>query len=356
MTISEEGFSIYEPEESFLYYLSTAKNLDKFYYQLSVDGYMNTFFNSQQNSIDGYGAYSLNNKDALPKTINNELFTEENYKFLGVKTVNFDYNLNKYRFRSEEFSTFNSKNINILTIGCSNSVGIGIPNECTWSELLKEKIFLNNDKEVHIYNLSVSGGNIRLLIKNIITFINTVGCPNYIFALFPDSTRYILFDKNLMRYFNYTWFVSDNLPESKKEEISLKHNQYSITYQNEYKHENNLFDTILYIHLLESMCNLYNINFKWGSWHSGDNEIYKNISFKNYIEFKNINDFYVPLDYFHTLSKLNKIAVMQNKELLDKKNINDKPFWVIGSDLAHPGTYWHEQVANIFFESIKDLK
>ena len=92
-----------------------------------------------------------------------------------------------------------------------------------------------------------------------------------------------------MRYFNYTWFVSDNLPESKKEEISLKHNQYSITYQNEYKHENNLFDTILYIHLLESMCNLYNINFKWGSWHSGDNEIYKNISFKNKYYGKNLS-------------------------------------------------------------------
>ena len=346
----------FDPTINFLNLLGKKKqSLDDFYYQLSIDGFMSTIFNNDKNKINGVGQNVINSKNVLSEFLPEEIFTQDNYNFLGIKTVDFNYNLNQYGFRSEEFSTFNSKNINILTIGCSNSVGIGIPNEYTWSELLKEKIFLNNDKEVHIYNLSVSGGNIRLLIKNIITFINTVGRPNYIFALFPDVPRYIHFDKNKVEYSNGVWFKPDHNGQAKKSKIIASF-QYSKKYQENYDHSINFFETTIYLHLLELMCNLSNINLKWGSWNHLDNALYNNIKFKNYIEFKNMDDFCVPLNYYHTFNKMMKITIMEKKRQIDKKNINDKPFWAIGSDLAHPGTYWHEQVANIFFESIKDLK
>ena len=209
-----------KPEKNFLYQLQKKKELlNDFYYQLSVNGFMTTFFNSVLNKKNGIGSSTINSKNVLSEHIPSDIFTKENYNSLGIKIVDFDYNLNQYGFRSEEFSTFNSKNINILTIGCSNSVGLGIPNEYTWSELLREKFSLNTDKEIHVYNLSVTGGNIKLLIKNIITFINIVGRPNYIFALFPEVIRYVHFDENKAEYLNGVWYIPDHSGDNKKNKI-----------------------------------------------------------------------------------------------------------------------------------------
>ena len=44
-----------------------------------------------------------------------------------------------------ETDGFDLKNENILVAGCSNTFGLGIPNEYTWGEVLKNKIVLADD-------------------------------------------------------------------------------------------------------------------------------------------------------------------------------------------------------------------
>ena len=50
-------------------------------------------------------------KNVLPEYISKETYDEKNYKYFNIKTVDFNYVTNQYGFRSEEFSTFDLKNI-----------------------------------------------------------------------------------------------------------------------------------------------------------------------------------------------------------------------------------------------------
>ena len=66
---------------------------------------------------------------------------------------NISYNINKYGFRSDEFPEKECRE-SITFIGCSNTFGIGIPKEHTWTSILAKEL---NLKEI---NLAVPGGSL----------------------------------------------------------------------------------------------------------------------------------------------------------------------------------------------------
>jgi len=63
------------------------------------------------------------------------------------------YNINKYGFRSDEFTEKECRE-SITFIGCSNTFGIGIPKEHTWTSILAKEL---NLKEI---NLGIPGGSL----------------------------------------------------------------------------------------------------------------------------------------------------------------------------------------------------
>lgn len=268
----------------------------------------------------------------------------ESPKVDGPKFV---YDKNEFEFRTKNFSEFNKNNINVLTTGCSHSMGIGLPNEFIWTSLLEEKMSNKFKRKIDTYNLSISGGNIKQSIKNILTFIETVGKPNYIFALFPNSARGVYWNKEEKK-FSYTHWVDLS---QKKQQESL--NLFAQRYQFHYSHEANLFDIALNLHLMEALCNALNIKLIWGTWSDPDYQIWKDVNFKNIIEIDNIENYSVPVNYIDEVSNLQKSALYYKQSLLNKKNINNKPYWTCGRDGSHPGTYWQEMIAETFFKELQ---
>jgi hypothetical protein len=100
------------------------------------------------------------------------------------------YSLNNYGHRSDDFKTLEGHNI--LFAGCSQTFGIGLPDNFRWSKILHNR--LKKDSEA-FYCLSFPGAGFDKIVHNILKFCNEFGNPNSIFICFADYTRQIVFDK-----------------------------------------------------------------------------------------------------------------------------------------------------------------
>jgi hypothetical protein len=91
-----------------------------------------------------------------------------------------EYELNEHGYRSPDFN----KPAEILTLGCSQTFGIGIEKmENTWPAILSKKLNLT------YANLAKSGNSISSQIRRAHAYINQFGKPKYIYAIFPDFDR-----------------------------------------------------------------------------------------------------------------------------------------------------------------------
>lgn len=89
-------------------------------------------------SIDSYEEYKKNLKESLPKLQSNGWYPE----------VKFTYKFNNHGFRCDNFSDVPS----IVFLGCSNTLGVGLPIETTFSHIVSQQLGLAN------YNLGVCAG------------------------------------------------------------------------------------------------------------------------------------------------------------------------------------------------------
>lgn len=90
-----------------------------------------------------------------------------------------DYITNSYGYRSPEFKS----DLDILALGCSQTYGIGVPEEGTWPALLAKKSGLS------YANLSAPGASIEWLVNSVFNYVHEFGPPKIIAALFPDFFR-----------------------------------------------------------------------------------------------------------------------------------------------------------------------
>ena len=89
-------------------------------------------------------------------------------------SVPIKYKNNSYGYRCDEFN-----NQEILTLGCSQTEGHGLPVELTWPYLISQKI--NKD----YINLAKGGDGMQAQITKAFQFFKEFYHPEYIFAVFP---------------------------------------------------------------------------------------------------------------------------------------------------------------------------
>lgn len=99
----------------------------------------------------------------------------------------YTYKLNSHWFRSIEFSS----DIEILAVGCSNTVGVGLPVEHTWPQLLSQ---MNGNAKVG--TLAQAGASIQRLVYDVFKYIKMYGKPKVIICNFPDFYRYEYINKD----------------------------------------------------------------------------------------------------------------------------------------------------------------
>lgn len=91
------------------------------------------------------------------------------------------YNFNAHGFRCEEFTD----NPSIMFLGCSHTVGIGLPLESTWAHIVSENLNLQN------VNLGLGGGSADSSFRMCLSYIDKIK-PKVICYLQPPEDRYEL--------------------------------------------------------------------------------------------------------------------------------------------------------------------
>ena len=322
---------ILELKDSTDLYLKDKKYYDSIIEGVSAKGYL--FF------LESYNWWSKKQNCSVL----NKMHEQEKIYFDGPE---FKYFINEYGFRSKSFSEFDLNNINVLFLGCSITQGVGLPEECMWAKKLVDKIQNDMpDKQIDYYNLSIAGGGIHLAIKNLITFLNTVGKPDYIFVYFPQISRSIIWnDEN---------YISVLLPNK----IEKRLNEQEEFLEN-YNVENTLLYTTTLIHMMELICNLSGIKLIWSTWYNEQMKTIKKVGFNNYFEL-NINT----LDYYAEPIEISKhrghytddynYQYKYHLKRINKSNINNEPYWSSARDGWHFGTSFHTQVAEKFYIEFK---
>ena len=96
----------------------------------------------------------------------------------GWVNKTFIYSINKEGFRSNEFKD----NTDIMFLGCSNTFGVGLPENNTWPYLLSEK--LKNS----FVNLGVPGGSLKTVFRMLHGWADKLN-PKIVIILSPPEAR-----------------------------------------------------------------------------------------------------------------------------------------------------------------------
>jgi hypothetical protein len=179
------------------------------------------------------------------------------------------YSLNNYNYRGPDFSN----DYDLLTAGCSQTFGIGVPDDGPWPVHVSEML------NASYVNVSMPGASIEWIIDSIYRYIDTFGKPKRgILVLFPDILRH---DVVINSEINDTTETSDNdfIPQYYSDDRKLKLLSYSpagypapnylkkpYPIENTMTLEESVKASIAKIRDLERFCRLADINLVWSSW------------------------------------------------------------------------------------------
>jgi hypothetical protein len=266
----------------------------------------------------------INNNDFA---FHNEEYTEDGYiytpkwEFLESDNggIPFTYRANRSGFRSQHFENFDPADKNIHIAGCSNSLGIGLPEDLVWGSILTNKIKEKfPDENVQKYNVSVGGASIPFIFKNVMSFLRKNDGVDYLFILLPGFDRHIAFDdENRPLMFKKIVFMS---PES--EGFKLKCVKRFVL---NYSAEEAFFTQLPMIKAIEDICKAKNIKLVWSTWKLTDQKLYNSYEFDNYVHI--------------------------SKDILnyDLDSKDDYEYKNLARDNMHPGLNFMSSVADVFY-------
>lgn len=162
-----------------------------------------------------------------------------------------EYSFNIFNFRSKDFH----ENTNIITLGCSHTLGVGVPVGLTWPSFVEELTGIND-----VINLGKPGTSIALQVRLLITYISKYGAPKMVLCNFPEVTRY------------------QHITESGK---IVDGNTHKGMTDNSYTKEQASTQSILALGELETVCKASGIILRWQMW----------TDTKKYMEYKFLENF-----------------------------------------------------------------
>jgi hypothetical protein len=210
---------------------------------------------------------------------------DDTYNQSGV-----EYKINNFGYRGENFT----KNVDLLSLGCSQTFGFGIPHEYTWTQLLK------SDKIKTINSIASPGDSAQGQVIKFFQYVKKFGNPKNVVGVFPCYRVEFPLDKD-------KWEISNaekkfSIVHNNKASITLK-NYGDEGFQKYYKapyDPNHLlteqvtrYYTHTFINILEIYCKNLNINFKYTIYEHNYNG--KNNPLKEYM--LNHSNNYFEVDY-----------------------------------------------------------
>jgi hypothetical protein len=189
-----------------------------------------------------------------------------------IERPEYNYSWNSDGLRSVEFST----KPNVVAIGCSLTLGQGLPVEARWSNMLEK--MLSPHGNFSIGNISYSGAAINKDISSFFGMINKYEyLPEYVICNFANFERFYFVSPEADRL--QDWYINYS---EKKTKVSAPWN-----YQEILPYEWVYYQNLDHIKMLETFCKMNNIKLIWSCWSnalSEDDEVFLQTNFKNYIK------------------------------------------------------------------------
>ena len=115
-----------------------------------------------------------------------ERYLEYGNKAFSIEDVSYEFNSNG--FRCKEFSAIDHNAFKILTVGCSETLGVGIPLHLTFGEqlasLIRQRFAINSE----VINLGAGGRSLDYITRALFQSIPILR-PHYVFCLVPMMSR-----------------------------------------------------------------------------------------------------------------------------------------------------------------------
>jgi hypothetical protein len=308
-------------------------------------------------------AKALNNKH----TIFNSFLKIIDNKIDMDKNVN-DYYINNLQFR-DKVDWEKGKPAKIIALGCSNTYGIGVPQEYTWPSIVE------SITKKTVANLGTLGASAEKILESFLLYLDTVGNPEYVLACFPEYLRYShildgIFYSIPSNYGNRTeaFQAISNIRSSDHYtgEIHIRDKIVKLPADPRYiiPAQESLRQYINSIYIIEKICKFLNIKFYWGTWSIETQNMFLDNFFLN-------EDFCLNIEN-HVEKIKSGISSGENFEkpfysILVKcqltHSISEENFkkyqngmWKIGSDEQHLGIHWQYHTAESFIEKIKGIQ
>ena len=144
--------------------------------------------------------FSLTDLDSEDRFFNNTKKFDQQYS-----SNSFTYKYNSYGFRSQEFNLSKIKPV-ILTLGCSHTVGVGIPQTDNWPEQLCNTYL----PDYVIYNAGLGGASADTVARLAINMIPIIK-PDIVAIMWPSLHRFETYEDGAM--FNGIWNLKQDRAE-----------------------------------------------------------------------------------------------------------------------------------------------
>lgn len=267
------------------------------------------------------------------------------------------YKINKLGYRGDDFNEHPS---DILAAGCSQTWGLGCPDEYIWPSILSK------DVNKSINNIGYFGKSVPAIVQMIFTYFKEIGNPKYVFVCFPDLYRFQFpivdnFWESNKNIRTNSLIAESHLGESKYIKNKPKYSKAPYLIEDMITYDYCIWQSIIHIQMLEQYCASSGIVLSYGFWDSEAtllfNKISNNTFYKNYISLE--GDKWTPkyeLKESQYYTK-NNITIECHNDLINKDN---EYFWHLGLDrykknfIPHIGTHRHIHIAEIFKKKVID--
>lgn len=219
-------------------------------------------------------SWCINKKDIWFTMDSKENYNKNPHPYYNENSIIYDFN--SFGYRCNEFDLNNDVD-KILTIGCSISLGVGIPKNETYSEIITKNLSNIYNKKIHNYNLSYSGVGSDYISRVLYQTIDVLK-PKFIILLFSPIERMEHFSN-----FNYGFNVNHGA------EQYMPRNLFD-SYMNIMNDTTHCFlNFVKNFNFIHEILNNRNIPWFWGSWdyRLNDTIIEQKENLEKYINFNN---------------------------------------------------------------------
>lgn len=275
-----------------------------------------------------------------------------NLNDIGPNLLNFDtileieYKINEHGYRGDNFL----EKAEILSLGCSQTYGSGIPENFIWPNLFANKI----NKGYH--NLATKGDSLQGQVYKAFEYFKEFGHPKVILGFFPINRLEIPYLPGISQKITDTGNEAsdNNIPiiqramfrnQNLKKFSKLPYHPYDVISE-----EFAAFYNFMFIKFLDQYCETNKITLIWSfyDYHHYEKfipEIKKNIN--SYIDANELDNFF----YFCHNKNNNNIKISCHDKL------KDHPLFFHASDcnhdagyIGHWGIHTHQHIADFFYK------